>query len=129
MPTDKKLIFAIIVLAALGGAVALQRQKQSADAAAHSVEGLSANLPKIKITEDDTKKVDKIEIQRGGDSDTSPREDILLVKKGDEDWDLEKPKPAKASASTVKTMVDDLKRLEVKELIDSGKTDYAKYKV
>ena len=42
MPTEKKLIFAIIVLAALGGAVVLQRQKQSADTAAHSVEGLSA---------------------------------------------------------------------------------------
>src|ERR1051326_368318 len=129
MPTDKKLIFAIIVLAALGGAVALQKQKQTADAAAHSVEGLSANLPKLKITEDDTKKVDKVEITRGGDSDKSPREDIVLIKKGDEDWALEKPVAAKASASTVKTMVEDLKRIEVKELIDSGKTDYAKYKV
>jgi hypothetical protein len=129
MPTDKKLIFAIIVLAALGGAVAIQRQKQNADVAAHSVEGLAAALPKLKITEDDTKKVDKVELTRGGDSDTSPRENIVLVKKGDEDWALEKPKPAKASASTVKTMVDDLKRLEVKELIDSTKDSYAKYKV
>jgi len=129
MPTDKKLTFAIIVLVALGGAVALQKQKQKADLAAHSVEGAAAALPKLKITEDDTKKVDKIDITRGGDSEKSPRENIVLVKKGDEDWALEKPKPAKASASTVKTMVDDLKRLEVKELIDSGKTDYAKYKV
>jgi hypothetical protein len=130
MPTDKKLIFAVIVLVALGGAVAMQRQKQTADAAAHSVEGEAANLPKIKITEDDTKKIDKVEITRGGDEEKKePRETIVLVKKGEEDWDLEKPTPAKASASTVKSMVDDLKRLEVKELIDSSKDSYAKYKV
>jgi hypothetical protein len=129
MPTDKKLIFAIIVLVGLGGAVALQRKNQNADAAAHSVEGAAASLPKLKITEDDTKKVDKIEITRGGDDDKNPRETIVMVKKGDEDWALEKPVAAKASASTIKSMVDDLKRLEVKELIDSSKDSYAKYKV
>src|SRR5215471_9646572 len=132
MPTDKKLIFAIIVLVGLGGAVALQRKNQSADAAAHSVEGAASSLPKLKITEDDTKKVDKVEITRGGgddDKDKSPRETIVMVKKGDEDWALDKPVAAKASASTIKTMVDDLKRLEVKELIDSSKDSYAKYKV
>jgi hypothetical protein len=129
MPTDKKLIFAIIVLVGLGGAVALQRKNQTADAAAHSVEGAASSLPKLKITEDDTKKVDKVELTRGGDSDTSPRENIVLVKKGEEDWSIEKPTTAKASASTVKSMVDDLKRLEVKELIDSSKDSYAKYKV
>jgi hypothetical protein len=53
----------------------------------------------------------------------------VLVKKGEEDWNIEKPTAAKASASTVKTMVDDLKRLEVKELIDTSKDSYAKYKV
>ncbi|HEX4341436.1 MAG TPA: DUF4340 domain-containing protein [Polyangiaceae bacterium] len=129
MPTDKKLIFAVIVLVALGGAVALQQKSQTADAAAHSVEGETASLPKLKITEDDIKKIDKVDMTRGGDSDTSPRENIVLVKKGDEDWDLEKPTAAKASASTVKSMLDDLKRLEVKELIDSSKDSYAKYKV
>ncbi len=129
MPTDKKLIFAIIVFAALGGAVVLQQKNQSADAAAHSVEGAAASLPKLKITEDDIKKVDKVDMTRGGDSDTSPRENIVLVKKGEEDWDLEKPIAAKGSASTVKSMLDDLKRLEVKELIDPSKDSYAKYKV
>jgi hypothetical protein len=129
MPTDKKLIFAVIVLVGLGGAVALQQKHQNADAAAHSMEGEAASLPKLKFTEDDIKKIDKVDMTRGGDSDTSPRENIVLVKKGDEDWDLEKPTAAKASASTVKSMLDDLKRLEVKELIDSSKDSYAKYKV
>ena len=53
----------------------------------------------------------------------------MLVKKGDEDWDLDKPVVAKAAASNVKSMIDNLKRLEVKELIDSSKDSYAKYKL
>jgi hypothetical protein len=129
MPTDKKLIFALIVLAALGGAVFLQQKNQKADAAAHSIEGEAAKLPKLKITEDDIKKIDKVDMTRGGDDDKNPRENIVLVKKGDEAWDLQKPVTAKGSASTVKAMLDDLKRLEVKELIDSSKDSYAKYKV
>ena len=129
MPTEKKLIFALIVLAALGGAVFLQQRNQNADLAAHSIEGQNASLPKLKFTEDDIKKIDKVEMTRGGDSDTSPRENIVLVKKGEEDWDLDKPVAAKASASTVKSMLDDLKRLEVKELIDPNKDSYAKYKL
>jgi len=129
MPTDKKIIFALIVLGVLGVAVFVQQKNQTADMAAHSIEGEAANLPKLKFTDDDIKKIDKVDMTRGGDSDKSPRENIVLVKKGDEDWALEKPVAAKASASTVKSMLDDLKRLEVKELIDSSKDSYAKYKV
>jgi hypothetical protein len=129
MPTDKKLILAILVLAGLGGAVYLQRQKQGADLAAHSLESAAQSLPKITITDDDLKKIDKVELTRSGEAEGSPRENIVLVKKGEEDWALEKPVSARASASNVKSMVDDIKRLEVKELIDSTKESYAKYKV
>jgi hypothetical protein len=129
MPTDKKLILAILVLAGLGGAVYLQRQKQGADLAAHSLESAAQSLPKITITDDDIKKVDKVELTRSAEAEGSPRENIVLVKKSEEDWALEKPVAAKANASSVKSMVDDIKRLEVKELIDSSKDSYAKYKV
>jgi hypothetical protein len=129
MPTEKKLLIAIVVLLGLGGVVAMQRQKQNADLAAHSFETVSGSLPKIAITEDDLKKIDKIEITKPGDKEGDKTEDIVLVKKGDEDWDLEKPTAAKASASNVKSMVDNLKRLEVKELIDPSKDSYSKYKL
>lgn len=129
MPTDKKLIIAIVILAALGGGVFLQKQKQRADLAAHSLEGEAASLPKIAITEDDLKKIDKVEITKPSETEGGKAEDIVLVKKGDEDWDLEKPVSAKAGASNVKSMIDNLKRLEVKELIDSKKDSYTKYKL
>jgi hypothetical protein len=129
MPTDKKLIFALIVLAALGGGVLLQRQKDTADTAAHSLENAEQSLPKIAITDDDIKKIDKVELTRPLEHDGGVPELISLVKKGDEDWSLDKPTPAKANASNVKSMIDDLKRLEVKELIDTSKDSYGKYKV
>jgi hypothetical protein len=129
MPTDKKLIIAILVLVVLGGAVFLQKQKQSADLAAHSLEGVGQSLPKITISDDDIKKIDKVELTRPGEHDGGAPENIVLVKKGDEDWDLDKPAPAKGNASNVKSMLDALKRLEAKELIDSSKASYAKYKV
>src|SRR5262249_44931242 len=80
-------------------------------------------------SEDDVKKVDKIELTRPGEKEGDAAETTVLVKKGEEDWDLEKPAPAKGNASNVKSMLDALKKLEVKELIDSSKDSYAKYKV
>jgi len=129
MPTDKKLIIAIVVLAALGGAFFMQRQKHAADTAAHSLEGEAASLPKIAVAEEDAKKIDKIEITRAADSDGGARESITLVKKGEEAWELSQPKVAKANASNVKSLLDDLKRLEVKELIDPSKDSYTKFKL
>lgn len=129
MPTEKKLWIALAVLAALGGAMYLQQRKQTSDLAEHSLEGAAEGLPKITVTDDDVKKIDRVEITRGGDADGGVREDIVLVKKGEEDWAVEKPAPAKANASNVKSMLDALKRLEVKELIDSSKASYAKFKV
>jgi hypothetical protein len=129
MPTDKKLIIAVVVLAVLGGAVLVQRQKERADLAAHSLESEAAKLPKLAVSDDDVKKIDKVELHRSPAKDTEKAEDIVLVKKGDEDWDLDKPVSAKANASSVKSMLDDLKRLEAKELIDAGKDNYAKYKL
>ena len=129
MPTDKKLLIAIAVLVVLGGVVVMQRQKQAAELSAHSFDTVSGSLPKIAITDDDLKKIDKVEITKPAEKEGDKAEDIVLVKKGEEDWDLEKPVSAKAGASNVKSMIDNLKKLEVKELIDSGKDTYEKYKV
>lgn len=129
MPTEKKLWIALAILAALGGAAYLQQKKQSSDLDAHSLEGAAQSLPKITVTDDDIKKIDKVELHRAADGDGGVAEDIVLVKKGEEDWALDKPTSAKANASNVKSMLDALKRLEVKELIDPSKDSYGKFKV
>jgi hypothetical protein len=129
MPQDKKLIIAVLILAALGGGVLLQNKSKQAEADAHSIEGVAQNLPKLALTEEDIKKIDKVELTRPAEGDGGPQESIVLVKKGEEDWDLDKPVPAKGNASNVKSMLDDLKKIEARELIDGSKDSYAKYKL
>lgn len=129
MPTEKKTWIALAVLAVLGGAAYFQQKKQTTDLEAHSLEGAAEGLPKLAMTDEDVKKIDRIEIARPGDGDAGSAEDIALVKKGEEDWALEKPVAAKANASSVKSMIDSMKKLEVKELIDGSKDSWSKYKL
>ncbi|HMJ16401.1 MAG TPA: hypothetical protein VK524_33535, partial [Polyangiaceae bacterium] len=60
LTTDKKLYIALGVLVALGGALFLQNKKEKEEATAYSLEGRSADLPKLDFTEDKVKGVDKI---------------------------------------------------------------------
>ncbi len=127
MSTDKKLIVAILVLAALGGALYLQTKKQKEEALGYSAEGRSAELPKLQVSEDDTKKIDKFTItQPAGDAGKAP--EVELEKKG-ESWELTKPVAFKASDTNVKSLLDNLKSLKVSEVIDPTKDGYQKYGV
>lgn len=129
MTTDKKLYIALGVLVALGGIAYIQNRQQQKDLAAHSVETVEKNLPKVSVSDEDTKKIDKIEIYKPADTDGGAAENITLVKKGENDWVLDKPVSAKATASNVTSLLDNLKRLEVDEVIDPGKDSYAKFKL
>lgn len=126
MATDKKLYIAVGVLAVLGGAVLLKQQKDSREEATYTLEGQQAKLPEIKITEDDTKKIDKLEIKQPP-GDAGPGENVVLVKKGEDSWEIVEPIQFAASASNVKSAVDGLKSLEVKERIAPGKDAYGRY--
>ena len=126
MATDKKLYIAIGVLVALGVAVVLKQQKDTREEATYTLEGQRAKLPEIKISEEDTKKIDKLEITQPP-GDAGPGEKVVLVKKGDEDWEITEPIQFAANASNVKSAVDGLKSLKVKERIAPGKDAYGRY--
>lgn len=128
LDTEKKLYIAVGVLAVLGGGLYLQSQKEKEEAAAHTLSGAAKDLPKIALTEDQTKGIDRIEIRSPGDEDggTTP-EDFVLVKKGEDDWQLEKPVAYKANASNVKSLATNLTKLKVTELISESKDSYEKY--
>lgn len=127
MTTDKKLYIALAVLAVLGGAVFMQNKKKAADAQAHSLEGAAESLPKIALTEEQTKTIDKIEIQAPAKGDGGAATQVQLIKKGEEDWDVAEPVKAKANASNVKSLIENLTRLEIKEQIDSTNGSYDKF--
>ncbi len=127
MATDTKLYVAVGVLVVLGGAVYMTKNKEKAEAERYSLSARAADLPKVDISEDDAKKVNKIAIHKAGKDGGAPS-DITLVKKGEE-WRLEQPMDALANQANVKSLLDSLKSIKVSEAIDSGKTEYAKYQV
>jgi len=128
MTTDKKLYAAIALLAVLGGALFLQTKKDNAEAAAHSLTGQAAELPKIEINEETTKAIDKIVLTKAPDGDGGAGQEIELVKEG-EDWKMTRPVAAKANQTNVKSLLDNLKTLKVVEVIDTGKSSYEKFGV
>jgi hypothetical protein len=125
--TDKKLYVALAVLAVLGGTLFLLKKKEKAEAATYTLSGQAASLPKVAITEDDTKAIDKIVLTKAGE-DGGAGSDVELAKKGDE-WRVVRPVDALANQANVKSLLDNLKSLKVTELIDGGKASYEKFKV
>lgn len=128
MNAEIKLYAAVGVLAVLGGALFLTNKKQKEEEATYTLSGQAANLPKIAITEDDVKAIDKIVLTKAADGDAGAGHDVTLEKKGDT-WRVTQPVDAAANDSNVKSLLDNLKTLKVSELIDPGKGAYDQYKV
>jgi hypothetical protein len=125
--TDNKLYVALGTLAVLGGALFFASKKEKEEAATYTLSGQAASLPKITITEEDIKAVDKFVITKAGE-DGGAGTEVELQKKG-EDWRVVRPTDAAANQANVKSVLDNLKTLKVSELIDSGKASYEKFKV
>jgi hypothetical protein len=129
MDQQKKLYAAVGVLAVLGGLVFVQRQGEHKDAQQHSLEGQAAALPKIELTEESVKTIDRVVLSKPAEQDGGAREEIVLVKAGEEDWSLEKPTKAKANAGNVKSLLENLSKLSLSETISSSKDEYPRWGV
>lgn len=127
MTADNKLYAALGILAVLGGALFFVNKKEKEEAATYTLSGQAAQLPKISITEEDVKAIDKIVITKAGE-DGGAGTEVELVKKGEE-WRVARPVEALANQANVKSLLDNIKSLKVSELIDSGKASYEKFKV
>jgi hypothetical protein len=128
MNAEIKLYAAVGILAVLGGALFLTNKKQKEEEATYTLSGQSATLPKLSISEDDVKAIDKIVLTKGGDEDGGAGREIELQKKGDT-WSLVRPVEAASNESNVKSLLENLKTLKVSEVIDAGKGSYDQYKV
>jgi hypothetical protein len=126
LSTENKLYISLGVLAVLGGALFLQNKKDKAEAQSYTLSGQAATLPKIELSDDDLKQVDKITISKPATGDAGAPVDVELTKSG-EDWKLSKPVAASANQPNVKSLLDNLKTLKVTELIDASKTSYSKF--
>ncbi len=81
---------------------------------------MTADLPKVGLPGEDIDKLTRIEITN------ADKGSVTLEKKGDA-WEVAKPVSAKANASNVKSLLDNLKELQAKETIDRTKNLYAQY--
>jgi hypothetical protein len=128
MTADNKLYAALGILAVLGGALFFANKKEKEEEATYTLSGQAAQLPKITITEEDVKAIDKIVITKAGGEDGGAGTEVELVKKG-EDWRVTRPADSLANQANVKSLLDNIKSLKVSELIDSGKASYEKFKL
>jgi hypothetical protein len=131
LTTDKKLYIAVGVLAALGGALFLQNKKQKEEAAAYSLEGRMADVPKLEFSDEKMKSVDKISVTQAA-SDAGKATEVVLEKTaGKEEWSVTQPVKAKANDTNVKSLLDNIKGLKMVETIDpaSDPATYDKWQV
>jgi hypothetical protein len=122
MKTEHKVYAALAILVVLVAAFYLSRQKEQKDDAIHAPTASSADKPAIAIGKEDGDKITKIEIKNADKSN------VTLEKKGDS-WELTAPSPAKAEQSNVKSLLDNLKELKIKDTITKSADLYPQYDV
>jgi hypothetical protein len=127
MSTDKRLVVAVVVLAALGGALYLQKRAQKHEEASYTLQSGSSQLPTFGVSEADAKAIDQITIQQPA-SDAGVGAKVVLKKTGEE-WRLVEPVNAKANASNVDGLLDNLKQLALTEVVSDSADTYAQYGV
>jgi hypothetical protein len=120
MKSQQKIYVAAAVLAVVLGALWFTQKTVKEDAAAHAPGAVTAQLPQIKLSADDFDKLTKVEIKNGTKSE------VTLEKDG-ENWKVTKPVSSPANQANVKSMLENLKTLEAKEVMDPGKTRYAEF--
>ena len=128
MKTDLKIYAALGVLLLASGGLYLAKQNNKAQATSHAASSASADFPSISVPKDDADKITKLEISSPSKDDKTKSITVVLEKKGD-DWMVVKPVAAKGNTANVRSLLDNLKELKLKEVIDRGTSSYDNYEV
>lgn len=120
LKNEHKIYGAVGVLVVLLGGLWFVQKSEHEDAMQHSTSTAVASLPDVKLSSDDADKITKIVVNNAG------KGDVVLEKQGDA-WTLTKPVKFAANQQNVKSLLDNLKEIKLKDVIDNGKTQYATY--
>jgi hypothetical protein len=129
MDQQKKLYVGAGVFVILCALLAFQRSSVDKDTQSHSLAGQAASLPKLGLTEEVVKGIDKIVLVKPAVADGGTPSEVELVKAGEENWDMKRPAAAKANASNVKSLLDNLSKLSLSEVISPTTDEYARWGV
>ncbi len=127
MSTDKKLYVAVGLLAVLGMGYWAQRRSIEREEASYTVGAAQAKLPRLTLTEDQQKKLDRIVIEQPpGDAGKPPK---VVLEKSEDSWKLVEPVKAAANQSNVESLLKNLGSLKITEQISNKADTYAQNKV
>lgn len=110
MQIEKRIYIGLGVLAVLGALIYVQWNSSKKSIAAHSVSAASASFPSIKLPEEELKDMTKLVLKS--------KQEVVLEKREDKWW-LTKPVEAIANQDNVKSLLDSLKEIEVKDAINA----------
>jgi ribosomal protein L12E/L44/L45/RPP1/RPP2/phenylpyruvate tautomerase PptA (4-oxalocrotonate tautomerase family) len=117
--TEQKIYGAVGVLAVLLGGLYFVQKSEGEDAKLHG-RAASSSLPEVKISAEDADKITKLDIHNAG------KDEVVLEKDGDV-WKVTKPVNFPANQQNVKSLLDNLKEVKLKDVIDTGATQYGTY--
>jgi len=120
MNKEHQIYLAAGLVAAMGGVVYWRTQTDKQAKSAHAVTVTSADLPPLSLPAADVAAVTKLEVTNAG------KGKVTLEKKG-ADWELTDPLKAKANSAHVKSLLDNLKEVKAKEIIDRTAATYPQY--
>jgi hypothetical protein len=119
MKQEHKIIAAVAVLLVLGLGVYFTRNKSEKEGLQHEVTA-TKDLPPIKVSDEDAEKISKIVIKN------ADKGNVTLEKKGDK-WELTEPLKAAANEQSVKSLIDNAKKLELTSVIAETADVHPKY--
>lgn len=122
LTTEKKIYVALGVLALMAGGLYMQQRNVAEEMAKHAPGALVASLPEIKLATEDAEALTRLEIRN------ADKGDVVLEKQGDA-WVMTKPVSYPAHRQNVKSLIDNLRELKLKDTIDPGDTQYATYEL
>ncbi|MBI4700479.1 MAG: DUF4340 domain-containing protein [Deltaproteobacteria bacterium] len=147
MSKQHKIYAAIAVLALLGAGLYFVKKGEQTQLQAHAVGGEAVDLPKVKVSKDELDKLTKVEItskdkgqvvleRRAGPAPDAQKEEKKEEKKdaGKDEaekshWVLSAPVKALADQENVKSLLENLEKLEIEERITGGTETYKKYEL
>jgi hypothetical protein len=120
LTNEHKIYVALAVLAGVGGGVWYVQQQDKKEQLRYVAGASSGSLPELKLPADDVERITKLEIKN------ADKPEVVIEKDGDK-WRVKKPVDYPANQANVKSLLDNLKELKAKDVIDKGTGSYAEY--
>ena len=113
---------AVLLLGMVGAAVYAQQEEKKENTRVTAGGGGGGAVPEFKLAGEDVDKITKLVIK------SADKPEVTLEKDGDK-WKVTQPVAYAANQQNVKSLLDNLKELKGKDVIDKGTATYADYGV